>query len=106
MSHPVDPRRTLRSSRACRPAIVMAITLIAAFASTEAGAKVYRCGNVFQDQPCPEVKVADARPVAQVQVVRDLPECYVNGREASGRAECINAKATRENQQLASEPKR
>jgi hypothetical protein len=103
MSHPVDPRRP---RRACRPAIVMAVALVAAFASGTASAKVYRCGNVFQDQPCPEVKVADARPVAQVQVVRDLPECYVNGREASGRAECINAKAARENQQMASEPKR
>ncbi len=44
--------------------LVVTLASFMVFAATPALAKgkVYRCGNAFQDRPCPEPKLADARP--------------------------------------------
>lgn len=72
-----------------RPArLVSVLTLcLVSFASTAQAAKVYRCGNVFQDQPCPETKVAVVTPSDRpVAIARESP-CTT--RDANGRNDCV-----------------
>ena len=52
----------------------MLLALFATVASPAQAAKVYRCGNVFQDQPCPEVRVVEAKAVEPPKV-RDASGC-------------------------------
>ena len=66
-------------------------TLSLAITPAAVAAKVYRCGNAFQDQPCPEVKIAVATPVERTSTVaRDTP-CAT--RVAGGRADCTSKAA-------------
>lgn len=76
---------------ALRRAAVLAVCL-ASFASSAQAAKVYRCGNVFQDQPCPEVKVAVATPGDRAIVVARETPCAT--RDGSGRNDCVVKTAT------------
>jgi len=75
-------RRTL----VLRRAAAVSIALLAAFAAMPAfAAKVYRCGNAFQDQPCPEVRIAAALPAERTPpVARDTP-CATR----DGRPDCV-----------------
>ena len=66
-----------------RRVAVLIIAVISAIASHSASAaKVYQCGNVFQDQPCPEAKPGDSKPaeaktarrVERIQVAERTPE--------------------------------
>lgn len=70
-----------------RPAAVLGLVLFTASVALPAvAAKVYRCGNAFQDQPCPEVKIAVATPVERTPTIaRDNP-CAT--RDANRRADC------------------
>lgn len=71
---------------ALRLASVLAVCL-ASLASPAHAAKVYRCGNVFQDQPCPEVKVAAATPADRSIVIARETPCAT--RDGSGRNDCV-----------------
>ncbi len=74
----------------CAAALSLALGALSASAPAVA-AKVYRCGNAFQDQPCPDVRstamLAADRPLA---VARPTP-CAM--RAADARTGCA-AKAT------------
>lgn len=63
-------------------------------------AKVYRCGNVFQDLPCPEPKPAEQRP-AERPAPRDAAPCSSAAREGTGRSDCIVRTAPRDTQAAA-----
>ena len=86
-------RLTVRSVP--RPALpahrVVALTLAALAASAATptfAAKIYRCGNAFQDQPCPEVKIAAALPTDRgIVVIRDT-SCATPSRDNPGRGDC------------------
>ena len=47
-------------------------------------AKVYRCGNVFQDQPCPEPKAAEARPAERPRTTQRHAAPPARKRRAAG----------------------
>jgi len=73
-------------SRSLRLACAAALCF-ASFTGPAVAAKVYRCGNVFQDQPCPEIKIAAATPSDRAAVIaRDTP-CAT--RDANGRSDSI-----------------
>lgn len=67
-------------------ALVLAMLAVCAITPARA-AKVYRCGNVFQDQPCPEVKIAAAAPIERTQVAREAPCAAPAGRDPGARNE-------------------
>ena len=69
--------------------VIVAIALVAMpwTSSTMAG-KVYRCGNAFQDQPCPEPKPVESRPTERVAGSKDRVPC-VDPKDASGRNDCL-----------------
>ena len=78
--HSVDP--------VLRGAARLGLVLFAASVMTPAvAAKVYRCGNAYQDQPCPEVKIAVAVPVERASTItRDTPCATM--RESGARTDC------------------
>ena len=86
MSNLISRRPVIRAfNRSNALALGLALCAISAAVPASA-AKVYRCGNVFQDQPCPEVKIASAAPVERTPtIVRDVP-CAT--RDGTGRGEC------------------
>ncbi len=77
-------RPALRLGRGTALSLAVLATCGAAPASA---AKIYRCGNAFQDQPCPDVKIAAALPVDKTPAPRD-PGCAAAGRDPKGRADC------------------
>ena len=75
------------------------VTLLLALSSisatgTAVAAKVYRCGNAFQDQPCPEPKIADARPLERAGLARETASCAPLGKDGAARNECGGKPAT------------
>ena len=54
--------------------LLMLLALVATVAPAAQAAKVYRCGNVFQDQPCPEVRAVEARSLEPPKA-RDASGC-------------------------------
>ena len=80
---PVRPLSADRIHRRLLPLIALLAGLSTAGVA-EAG-KVYRCGNAFQDLPCPEIKVADAR-APERPAARDPLPC-AGGKDA-GRGDC------------------
>ena len=72
--------------------------LVVSLAGPAAAAKIYRCGNVFQDQPCPEVKIV---PTAAARASASDPGCTATLRDANGRGDCA-ARNPREAQRVVS----
>ena len=64
-------------------------TLSLAITPAAVAAKVYRCGNTFQDLPCADVKTADTRPAERTPAPRDGIDCAQGAKEANGRAIAI-----------------
>ena len=93
---PFSPSSDHRSTT-CRRAVGIAFVLLAAQATPAWAAKIYRCGNAFQDQPCPEPKAAEQRPAERPAVSRDASPCSGPAKEANGR-ECLAKTSTRDPQ--------
>ena len=97
MSH-LAARSSPRPAIAFHRAVALSLAaLAAATASPAFAAKIYRCGNVFQDQPCPEVKIAAAAVPADrgIVMIRDT-SCATPSRDNPGRGECGKAPPPRD----------
>lgn len=83
---PVRSTKTCRSSR--RRLATVAFVMLAAQAAPGWAAKVYRCGNVFQDLPCPDAKPAEQRPSERPPAPSAAAPCGP-GKDANGRTDCL-----------------
>ncbi len=106
MSRP-HSTRIARVAPERRPATALLLVLIlSSLAAPAFAAKVYRCGNAFQDQPCPEVKVAAAQPMERSLVARDASACTASGRDGTGSGDCRGRQASNEPRAPAGQAKR
>ena len=80
--------------------IASAAIAMALVAAPGWAAKVYRCGNAFQDLPCPEPKAPEQRPAERPAAVRDATPCGPS-KDAGGRSDCIGRSSTRDAQTAA-----
>lgn len=85
--------RSISGRKLAAAAIVVMLT---AHATPGWAAKIYRCGNVFQDLPCPEPKAAEQRPIERPAASRDATPCSA-AKDVVGRSDCI-ARTTRDTQ--------
>ena len=54
-------------------ACALFVLVVAGATRPAVAAKVYRCGNVFQDQPCTADKEAEARAASKPAIAREGP---------------------------------
>lgn len=93
-----DPSARLPRAMRLRATVLAAAVLAVAGMSSASAAKVYRCGNTFQDQPCAEARPADTRPADRASVARAVvPDCNANARDGAGRDACVSMKLVRDN---------
>ncbi len=87
---------SVRRSSANQIATIALAMLCIAQTSPGSAAKVYRCGNTFQDQPCPEAKAAEPRASERTAVPRDTAPCGAIAKDPNGRSDCAMRTASRE----------
>lgn len=105
MSH-ARPAGFHRSAGRRRLAAFAVVLLLSTHAAPGWAAKIFRCGNAFQDQPCPEPKPPEQRPAERSAAARDAAPCGSATREVNGR-DCVVRTATRDPQTTTVvEPKR
>ena len=79
-----------------RASALLVAALCLTGASSAGAAKVYRCGNTFQDQPCAESKTVETRPAERTPVARQvMADCGINTKDIGAR-ECVAMKIVRD----------
>ncbi len=89
--------RVRRPTSGPRRAVIAVAMMLATTATPGWAAKIYRCGNVFQDLPCPEPKASEQRPAERPATARDAIPCG-GATKDGGRSDCLVRTATRDTQ--------